>query len=142
MILYTRHQLLVLLVLLGAAGLGLAIGQWRRAHPDLVERLEQFDRQPPPSPAPAPPADPRGAARRPVQRQPQAPKLVDTAIDVNRASVLELTRLPGVGRTLAARIVEARDADGPFAAVDDLRRVRGLSRVKIERLRPLVRLAE
>ena len=43
---YTRYQLIVLLVLLGAAGLGLAVGHWRRAHPDLLERLEQFERTP------------------------------------------------------------------------------------------------
>jgi len=44
MTLYTRHQLGVLLVLLGAAGLGLAVGHWRRAHPDLVDRIETLDR--------------------------------------------------------------------------------------------------
>jgi competence protein ComEA len=43
-------------------------------------------------------------------------------------------RLPGVGPALAARIVAAR----PFAEVDDLRRVRGLRTVLLERLRPLV----
>src|SRR5256885_1244746 len=41
---YTRHQLLVLLVVLLTAGLGLAVGQWRRAHPTLVERVEQLER--------------------------------------------------------------------------------------------------
>jgi hypothetical protein len=44
MTLYTRHQLAVLLILLGAVGLGLAVGHWRRAHPDLVDRLEALDR--------------------------------------------------------------------------------------------------
>src|SRR2546425_11117494 len=63
---YTRHQLIVLLVLLGAAGLGLAVGHWRRAHPDLLERLEQFERTPrsasplaPPAPGSSPPAQPQ-----------------------------------------------------------------------------------
>jgi len=46
--LYTRRQLLVLLVLLAAAGLGLAVGHWRRANPDVVEYLEQVDRAPTP----------------------------------------------------------------------------------------------
>ena len=46
MTLYSRHQLLVLLALLAAAGTGLAVGQWRRAHPDLAARLEDFDRDP------------------------------------------------------------------------------------------------
>ena len=44
--LYTRRQLVVLLILLTIAGLGLAIGHWRRARPDTVEYLEQLDRTP------------------------------------------------------------------------------------------------
>jgi competence ComEA-like helix-hairpin-helix protein len=145
MILYTRHQLLVLLVLLGAAGLGLALGQWRRAHPDLVERLEQFDRSPTPvaPAAPPPPRREQHETQRPATPgTARARKSNDLAIDLNRADVAELTRLPGVGPALAARIVDARDTTGPFATVDDLRRVKGLGRTKIERLRPLVRLAE
>jgi hypothetical protein len=40
MTLYTRRQILVLLLLLTVAGLGLAVGHWRRVRPDLAERLE------------------------------------------------------------------------------------------------------
>jgi competence protein ComEA len=61
---------------------------------------------------------------------------------VNHAAAEALVRLPGVGPALAARIVAARQALGPFATVDDLRRVRGLGRAKLERLRPLVRAGE
>src|SRR5882724_4226709 len=59
-------------------------------------------------------------------------------IDLNRADVAELTQLPGIGPVLATRIVQAREADGPFAAVDDLHHVGGVSRRTIERLRRLV----
>ena len=127
---YTRYQLIVLLVLLGAAGLGLAVGHWRRAHPDLSDRLEQFERTPRPASPPAPPA--------PVSSAPQRQPSSQALIDLNRANAAELTRLPGVGRALATRIVAAREAVGPFTTVDDLQRVRGLRRNKIDRLRPLV----
>jgi len=165
---YTRHQLIVLLVLLGAAGLGLAVGHWRRAHPDLVDRLEQFERTPrpasplaPPAPvsrSPAPPQRERrsaiapsapgrgqasselGAERRSLHSTPR-PTSNEAVIDLNRANAAELTRLPGVGRALATRIVAARAALGPFATVDDLQRVPGLRRNKIDRLRPLVTAA-
>lgn len=136
---YTRHQLLVLLVVLLGVGLGLAVGHWRRAHPDLVERLERLDRRAAPE-APNVPAAPRGGAPRP--RAPAAPASDAAPVDVNRAGATELARLPGVGPALAARIVAAREAAGPFRTPDDLRRVRGLGRVKIARLRPLVRIAE
>ena len=146
MTLYTRHQLIVLLVLLAAAGLGLALGHWRRAHPDLVERVEQFDRRPAPGPAATPPAARRdtGRDKRPPAPtpRPRAHKADPAPVDLNHADAAELTRLPGVGRALAARIVEARERGGPFAALDDLRRVRGLGRAKIERLRALLRIAD
>jgi competence protein ComEA len=116
MTLYTRHQLLLVLLLVGAAGAGLAVDHWRRAWPDLAERIETLDRTP-------------GARRRPGPAPtPAAP------VDVNRATEVELARLPGVGPTLASRIVAAR----PFGDVDELRRVRGVRRATLERLRPLV----
>ncbi|PYN96545.1 MAG: hypothetical protein DMD91_21105 [Candidatus Rokuibacteriota bacterium] len=50
-------------------------------------------------------------------------------------------RLPGVGPVLANRIVSARESDGPFASVDDLRRVSGVGPTRIERFRPLVTIS-
>lgn len=47
-------------------------------------------------------------------------------IDLNRASATQLQELPGVGPVLAARIVEDREANGPYASVDDLVRVSGI----------------
>ena len=147
MSLYTPRQLLLIVLLVGAAGAGLAIDHARRAQPDLVERLERLDRVERPEPtaasrssggAPvmpetrtsAPARAPRepGPARRVREPPPAEP------VDINRASEPELVRLPGVSPALAARIVAAR----PFADVDDLRRVRGLRRGLFERLRPLV----
>jgi competence protein ComEA len=58
-------------------------------------------------------------------------------IDVNHATPAELWRLPGIGPTLAQRIIEAR-GEKPFRAVEDLRRVRGIGAKTLERLRPHV----
>lgn len=147
MSLYTRHQILVLLVILGVAGSGLAVGHWRRLHPDLVDRVEQLDRAPgregnpaapaePPSPRPARPAKLAAVTTRATdEKKPAAPAV---RVDLNRAPLDELTRLPGVGRVLAGRIVDAR----PYASVDDMRRVRGVGRSKLERLRELLMVSE
>jgi competence ComEA-like helix-hairpin-helix protein len=55
------------------------------------------------------------------------PRFVEIApVDVNRASEEELTRLPGIGPALAARIVAFREAHGPFATLEDLERVSGI----------------
>jgi competence protein ComEA len=61
----------------------------------------------------------------------------DVPIDINQASVEELKKLPGIGPTLAARIVEAR-RQRPFAAVSELRRVKGIGPKILERLAPHV----
>ena len=142
MALYTRRQLLLVLALVVAAGAGLAIDHWRRARPDLVERLERLDRdERRPTPAEASPrrpgevrGGPAGRARRRVPRAPRRAVAPPASLDVNRASVPDLTRLPGLGPVLAARIVQAR----PFATLDELSRVRGLRRATLERLRPLL----
>lgn len=61
----------------------------------------------------------------------------EPAININVADAAALQRLPGVGPTLAARIVEARTAK-PFASVEDLRKVRGIGVKTLESLRPHV----
>lgn len=56
------------------------------------------------------------------------------SIDVNTASAEELDRLPGIGPALAAAIVTERTRRGPFRSLDDLQRVKGISRSKIDAL--------
>lgn len=55
-------------------------------------------------------------------------------VDVDRAGVEELQRLPRVGPGLARRIVEERDANGPFGSLEGLRRVGGLGAVTLKGL--------
>jgi len=51
----------------------------------------------------------------------------DTAkININKASVSELTQLKRVGLKYAERIVEFRDKNGPFKKPEDIMRVRGI----------------
>ncbi len=65
------------------------------------------------------------------------------AVDINQADWPELAELPGVGETIARRIVEVRRERGPFADHNDLRRVRGIGPRTLERLRPyLLPMAE
>ncbi|MCX2726214.1 ComEA family DNA-binding protein [Thermomicrobium sp. 4228-Ro] len=60
-------------------------------------------------------------------REPGNPADRSGPIDVNRASVEELQRLPGVGPALAQRIVTYREEHGPFRSVDELANVAGIS---------------
>jgi competence ComEA-like helix-hairpin-helix protein len=63
----------------------------------------------------------------PTQNSAQAAALRDgRRMDVNRASAAELELLPGVGPSLAKRMIDAREHGGAFRSVEDLGRVRGL----------------
>ena len=70
---------------------------------------------------------------------PDAPAPAPLAIDLNTAGPDELSLLPGVGPSLAARIVEDRLARGPFRTVDDLDRVRGVGPALLRGVRPFAR---
>lgn len=57
-------------------------------------------------------------------------------VDVNTAGWPELLQLPGVGPTLAKRIVARRQAGGPFAAAAELTSVDGIGPKTLARIRP------
>lgn len=59
-------------------------------------------------------------------------------LDLNAATQVELEALPGIGATLAGRIIEWRAANGRFGAVEDLAKVSGIGAATVERLRPRV----
>ncbi len=59
-------------------------------------------------------------------------------VDINRAGVEELCRLPGVGTSLAERIIAAR----PFNSAQDLIRVRGISLRQVDKLLPFITAIE
>ena len=61
-------------------------------------------------------------------RQPGGP------VDVNRASVSQLDRLPEVGPAMAREIVRGR----PFKSYEDLLRVRGIGPKTLEKIRPFI----
>jgi len=62
-------------------------------------------------------------------------------IDPNQATVVELALLPGVGPSIAQRIIASRRDDGPFQSVDDLDRVQGIGPVTLARVRAWIVIA-
>jgi competence protein ComEA len=59
-------------------------------------------------------------------------------IHVNSATAEQLERLPGIGPVLAQKIVEHRQAHGPFAVPEDLLDVSGIGPSTLESIRDLI----
>ena len=64
---------------------------------------------------------------------PEAAKL-----DLNSATAEALADLPGIGQTLAERIVEFRTLNGPFVTVDGLADVAGITPSHLDEIEPFV----
>ncbi len=60
--------------------------------------------------------------------------ILQTAVDLNTATEEELMLLPGIGETLAGRIVEYRQEHGPFSSVDDLLAIPGIGEGVVDRI--------
>jgi competence protein ComEA len=59
-------------------------------------------------------------------------------LDLDGATLAQIESLPGIGPTLASRIVADRAAHGPFISKEGLNRVRGIGPVLLRRLDTLV----
>lgn len=59
-------------------------------------------------------------------------------IDINKASIQQLTLLPDIGETLAKRIIEYRNENGSFNTVDELLFVKGIGETRLEKIRDYI----
>lgn len=59
-------------------------------------------------------------------------------VNINTADAAMLDTLPGVGPSTAQKIIADREANGPFAAVEDLGRVSGIGPKKLDGLKDLI----
>ena len=66
----------------------------------------------------------------------------DMRIDLNSADEAQLDLLPGIGPSLARRIVENRSRVGLFDSIDNLQRVSGIGPRTIERFRQYVVISD
>lgn len=65
-------------------------------------------------------------------------EMEQTLVDINKASVEELTSLSGIGLSLAMKIIKRR----PFEELHDLVEISGINEVKLASLKPYITIGE
>lgn len=63
-------------------------------------------------------------------------------VNINTATVEQLTELPRIGEVTATRIVKWREENGPFSSTEELMNVQGIGERVYERIRPHVTVGE
>ena len=81
------------------------------------------------------PAAPPPVSTSELQQQITAhPLIYLQTININTATAIELTGIPGIGPVLANRIIDFRTANGPFKDISELKQVQGIGEKTLLRL--------
>lgn len=60
---------------------------------------------------------------------------VASKVNINTATLAELETLPGIGPTLAQRIIDYRTQNGNFRTIEDIKKVRGIGEVLFNQIK-------
>jgi competence ComEA-like helix-hairpin-helix protein len=116
MIKLERIERYILIFLIAALLLGITVSALRKIRPPAKVAIGRFD-----------PASHKNALDETV--------LPIDKININSASVEDLEKIKGIGKTIALRIVEYRYQNGGFASIDDLKNVKGVSVARFEKIK-------
>ena len=61
-------------------------------------------------------------------------------VNINTANETELEELPGIGASIAGRIIEYRNKNGKFKSIEDIKNVTGIGDSKFEKIKSLIRV--
>ncbi len=75
-----------------------------------------------------------GPTIQPPSRQP----MVNLRVNINTADSAALESLPGIGPSLAQRIIDYRQSHGPFARIEDVMEVSGIGAATFEGIQDLI----
>jgi len=59
-------------------------------------------------------------------------------VNINKAGVDELIKIPGIGKTTAQRIVDYRKQNGKFNEISDLLKVKGIGKKSLKKIAPYI----
>lgn len=86
------------------------------------------------------PANPDSAPATPAPVDTATPSAPDNAgrVNINTADLAALCALPGIGEALAGRVIEYREAHGPFASPDEIMNVSGIGAGKFAAIEGMI----
>jgi len=61
-------------------------------------------------------------------------------ININTANETELEQLPGIGASIAGKIIDYRNKNGKFKAIEDIKNVTGIGETKFEKIKDLIKV--
>jgi len=142
---FTRNEVKVILLLSTTFLVGLALRHFRSLNTSTNNTQSQFDysvsdsiflERSKKATSKTPTTDSAQTTRTRNSRK----SSLQRTININIATKQELMHLPGIGEAYAERIIIYRDDNGPFTSVEQLEKVKGIGKKKLEQLRPYVTL--
>jgi len=107
-----KPERLIIIFLACILLLGIGVSSYNRSHPAVDVKIGKFD--------------PASVAGEPA---------VTGKININTSGTEELSRLAGIGTVLAGRIIAYRSSEGPFASVEDIKKVKGVGPALFEKIK-------
>ncbi|MDF2838323.1 MAG: Late competence protein ComEA, receptor [Evtepia sp.] len=78
-----------------------------------------------------------------IKTSEEAPGILEgEQININKAPIEDLIRLPGIGSVRAEHIVAYREANGPFQTIEDIMQVSGIGEKTFEKLSEYITVNE
>ncbi len=125
---FTRQETLAIAFLAAALLIGQAVRWYRSSGPAQVPLTDYRT------------IDSEFVARAEAVEEGAPARLSPGCININTATLEQLTALPGIGPVTAEKILTFRRENGPFERAEDLLEVKGIGPKKLARIRPYLRV--